>query len=143
MKFRISVTGLFILLSCLSLYFPTFAQQQKKQEKSFQGKWVLEDVYIHNQKDTNPISADSLKIEFFQKIEFNQNSFLFLFDGTIQINEYHQLGRHLVYLNWMNDSFYAEWALLNNKLYLEWAKDIPLQGGEIETYTILLTYKRP
>lgn len=133
-----------IAFAFLLLFLPLliYSQVTTDHRDMFLGKWLLEDISVKHSDKSISTNTDSLNIEVYPELEFSSNYLSFSYKGNSIQQKYSFYGDHLIYLNFMTTSFYAEWVILNNKLYMEWSQDIEIQPKDIKTITILLTYKR-
>lgn len=129
----------FLLVFC-SLSGFTVAQTSK-DIKQLQGKWVLEAISIRELHDSIPVSMNGLDLEIYSEIEMHQGELAFSHGGNIQRHKY-EVSKDLIYLNFLNTSFYAEWAVFKNKLYIEWAQDVAnTLTNELKKMVVLLVYE--
>ncbi len=124
---------------CISLFVS--AQASGNDEKMLQGVWILDDVIIHETNDTTPISRDSVDVEIYPEIEIRKSQLLFSYRGQLVQKEYRIEGNY-IYFNFVNTSLYAEWALFEKKLYIEWGEDVASEFGDPKTLVVLLVYKQ-
>lgn len=124
---------------CISLFVS--AQASGNDEKKLQGVWILDDVIIHETNDTTPISRDSVDLEIYPEIEIRKSQLLFSYRGQLVQKGYRIEGNY-IYFNFVNTSLYAEWALFEKKLYIEWGEDVASEFGDPKTLVVLLVYKQ-
>lgn len=124
---------------CISLFVS--AQASGNDEKKLQGVWILDDVIIHETNDTTPISRDSVDVEIYPEIEIRKSQLLFSYRGQLVQKGYRIEGNY-IYFNFVNTSLYAEWALFEKKLYIEWGEDVASEFGDPKTLVVLLVYKQ-
>lgn len=130
-----------VLIFCSLSWFATAQTNKDNNKDLLLGEWVLEEASVHETNDIASVNIDSIDIEFHREIEIRSDELSFNYKGVSQKNKYEVTG-DWIYLNFATISFYAEWAILNNKLYIEWAQDIPISDNENKTMVVLLIYKR-
>lgn len=126
-----------LLLVPLCLSLSVFANTIV-ENKVLQGKWVLESVSARNVQDSQNADLDSLGITVYPEMLIYEDSITLVSKNGSQKIGY-TTRNDFLWLGIPYNPFYAEWALNENKLYLEWVQDIP---NESKSIIILLLYRR-
>lgn len=138
---RIIYLKISLLLALLSLSLFAFAQAQKSDKSSLQGKWVLEDVVVRNGDDIVNIDMDSIGFEACTQIEFNKD------EMTVIHKKHTEKGEYTLESNFLNPKISVlpvsiGFRMSEKKLYLEHYEDVTDSQGNLKVLTITFSYKR-
>ena len=121
-----------------SVLFLGFAQAKENDEKTLQGRWVLENVSAFDEDvEVKPFSADSICcVPISTEIDIQQDDVTFVLEsGEFKIKYEKAVRNNAFYY-----PFYAGWKIVDGKLQLHWGQDVDRPTGST-IRTIMLTYK--
>lgn len=134
-----SKAHLLIIFFSISLF--AVAQTKENNKDLLQGKWVLENVCIEEAGRTLYIDSSSSYGEFYSGIEIKESTICLEKDGIKnQEVKYEVDGNFLGFDLSSGQSFIAEWAVLDDKLYLEFGSSHPDKTSK--EIKILLIYTK-
>jgi len=115
-----------------------FAQTKESDEKTLQGRWVLENVSAFEEDvEVRPFSADSICcVQISTEIDIQQDEVTFVVaSGEFKVKYEKAVRKNAFYY-----PLYAGWKIVDGKLQLHWGQDVERPTGTI-IRTIMLTYK--
>jgi|GEM_PF-5395229 len=130
-----------LLIIFFSISLSSVAQTKENNKNSLQGKWVLENVCVDDAGRTLYIDSSSSYGEFYSGIEIKENIICLKEDETKnQEVKYEVDGNFLGFDLSSGQSFIAEWAVLDDKLYMEFNSSNPYNTSK--EIKILLIYTK-
>ena len=131
----------YLLIIFFSISLFSVAQTKENNKNLLQGKWVLENVCVDDTGRTLYIDSSSNYGEFYSGIEIKENT-IYLEKDEIKNQEvkYEVDGNFLGFDLSSGQSFIAEWAVLDDKLYLEFSSSDPYNTSK--KIKILLIYTK-
>lgn len=139
-KFSPTKAGLFLIFCCLPCFAMAQANKNADDRELLFGTWIWEEASI---ADPNaPISFDLVNdyIKFYDEIEIENDSVsLTDSEGTVEV-KYEVDGNYLGIDLPLEESIIAEWAVLDNKLYMEFDSEHPYDISK--KVKVLLVYRK-
>lgn len=130
----------FLFISfCLSL--AAMSQVSEKEDKNLLlGKWLFQDASISDLTDPIYFDLDNDYYKLYAEIEVKEDMVLLKDSELTRKVKYEVDGEFIgIYLP-LGEFFIAEWAILDNKLYLEFDSFHPYDASK--KVKVLLVYKR-
>ncbi|MBB4035322.1 hypothetical protein GGR21_001211 [Dysgonomonas hofstadii] len=129
-----------LLLAVCSLSWFAIAQTTKNDIKSLQGEWVWEEASIPCNESRIHFDLINSYMKFYAEIEVKEETVLFKDEDQTKSVEYVVDGDYLAFELSSGKLFITEWAILEDKLYLEFTGN-DIDDSSKET-VVLLVYKR-
>lgn len=140
MELRIKYLKTYLLLAFCSLSWFAVAQTKNDDINLFQGEWVFEDASIPGDEYRIHIDLDNGYMKFYPEVEVTEGTVLLKDDNETKSVEFAVDGNYLALEFSSGELFIAEWAILEDKLYLEFkGKHINVSSKDT---IFLLVYKR-
>lgn len=142
MILRIIRLKIFLLLLFLNFSLIVFSQTKMENQKFLLGRWMLEDVIPSDDiSSMHTVEIDSC-LKPCSEIIIRQEGMTFRYNNTDSEKGKYILKGNVLFFNINSKSIGYEWAISDNKLYLEGSQDITDDDGKQLTLVAIFVYKR-
>jgi len=133
---------LLIVFYCgLSLFATAQTNKDNKDTESLHGKWTYEDAYTVDTKETIHLDVDNGYMKFYANIEMKEGD-VFLTDDHSTLQAKYEVDGDFLGIEFPSGkTLIAEWAILEDELYMEVSTGDDIYYSS-EKMKVILVYKR-